>query len=149
MLKPAAAAAGLAVYQAVNVRLAPNRIPIPDLVIVEPVDRDAVVVDAASVRLVWAAVLALRTQRCVSRSRQGPRLTSPRWARLGCVLDEIRILRGSPTDEELAALVAVLVSRSTPATTGGSVPVSWWAQSARPAAALRGAGAWRVSALPR
>jgi hypothetical protein len=65
------------------------------------------------------------------------------------VLDEIRILRGSPTDEELAALVTVLASRSTQAATGESAPVSWWARSARPAVTPRGAGAWRASALPR
>lgn len=65
------------------------------------------------------------------------------------MLDDIRILRGSPTDAELAALVTVLVSRSTPSATGGAAPVSWWARSARPAATVRGAGAWRVSALPR
>lgn len=56
ILDPAATAAGLAVYQAVNVRLAPSRIPIPDLVIVAPTDPDALVVDAASVRLVCEIV---------------------------------------------------------------------------------------------
>lgn len=61
---------------------------------------------------------------------------------------EIRILRGSPTPEELAALVTVLASRSNQPATGGAAPTSWWAQSARPGATPRGAGAWRVSALP-
>jgi hypothetical protein len=64
-------------------------------------------------------------------------------------LNEIRIVRGSPTDEELAALVTVLASRSAQPATGGPAPVSWWARSARPAVALRGPGAWRASALPR
>jgi Uma2 family endonuclease len=45
-LEPAAEASGLAVYLAINVRLRPGRIPIPDLVIAHPVDEDALVLDA-------------------------------------------------------------------------------------------------------
>jgi hypothetical protein len=64
-------------------------------------------------------------------------------------LHDIRIVRGSPTPEELAALVTVLASRPAQPTTDGSAPVSWWARSARPAVGLRGPGAWRASAMPR
>jgi Uma2 family endonuclease len=49
---PAASAAALAVYLAVNVRLRPGRVPIPDLVISEPVDRKASVIEASQVRLI-------------------------------------------------------------------------------------------------
>jgi len=66
------------------------------------------------------------------------------------VVEEIRILRGAPTAEELAALVSVLLSRD-PATPSGEEPVSRWARSARarPSGTVRGPGAWRASALPR
>jgi hypothetical protein len=61
----------------------------------------------------------------------------------------IRIERGTPTDEELAALVGVLLSR--PAAAAPDSPVgSHWVDSARPGAAQRrGPGAWRAAALPR
>lgn len=49
---PGAKNAGLKVYLAVNVRLKPGRIPIPDLVVTEPVARDTLVLDGAGVRLV-------------------------------------------------------------------------------------------------
>ncbi len=55
-LLPAAEAAGLAVYEAVNVRLRRGRIPIPDLVISEPVEPDTSVADASIVRLVCEIV---------------------------------------------------------------------------------------------
>jgi Uma2 family endonuclease len=51
-LRPAARAAGMHVLEAVNVRLRPGRMPIPDLVIAQDIDFDELIVDASSVRLV-------------------------------------------------------------------------------------------------
>jgi Uma2 family endonuclease len=55
-LRHAARAAGLHVLEAVNVRLRPGRMPIPDLVIAQDIDFDELVVDASSVRLVCEIV---------------------------------------------------------------------------------------------
>lgn len=63
-------------------------------------------------------------------------------------MDEIRVVRGAPTEEELAAVVAVLLSRE-PVATPAKPPMSRWARSARPRVVARGPGAWRASALPR
>jgi Uma2 family endonuclease len=51
-LRPAAQSEGLAVYQAVNVRLRPGRVPIPDLIVSEPVSRRTLIVEAPLVRLI-------------------------------------------------------------------------------------------------
>ncbi|SDX98791.1 Endonuclease, Uma2 family (restriction endonuclease fold) [Micromonospora pattaloongensis] len=51
-LEPGADAAGLHVHEAVNVRLKPGRMPIPDVVVTGEIDFDEPVVDAASVKLV-------------------------------------------------------------------------------------------------
>jgi hypothetical protein len=69
----------------------------------------------------------------------------------------IRVVRGTPTPEELAALVGVLAARWRPAP--GAPPdagPSPWMSLARPGAitgsglpARPGAAAWRHSALPR
>lgn len=65
----------------------------------------------------------------------------------------LRVVRGSPTPEELAALVTVVYQRlRAPAAQPPAAPA--WARSARPAAAggvayARGPHAWRRSALPR
>lgn len=51
-LRAPARAAGLEVYEAVNLRLRPGRVPIPDLVLTTPIDIDQLVVDAAAAVLV-------------------------------------------------------------------------------------------------
>jgi hypothetical protein len=65
---------------------------------------------------------------------------------------EIRIERGTPTAEELAALVGALLLRRPAVPTPEPAPASRWAASARPTAPGRlrrpGRGAWRASALP-
>lgn len=61
-----------------------------------------------------------------------------------------RVVRGTPTAEELAALVGVLFSRRAagPAEPSRTTPSRWHA-SALPSVPLRpGPGAWRASALP-
>jgi Uma2 family endonuclease len=52
LLEPAANAAGFKVYEAINVRLKPRRIPIPDVVVMRPVHLDDLVVDAAAVEMI-------------------------------------------------------------------------------------------------
>ncbi|WP_130509207.1 acyl-CoA carboxylase subunit epsilon [Krasilnikovia cinnamomea] len=57
------------------------------------------------------------------------------------------VVRGTPTAEEVAALVGALVSRT--ATSGAPTPpprMSAWVRSARPAGRP---GSWRDSGLPR
>jgi Acyl-CoA carboxylase epsilon subunit len=64
----------------------------------------------------------------------------------------LRVIRGEPTADELAALVAVLGARAAGVRTGSDrSPRSAWAD---PGARLRfppapGPGGWRRSALPR
>ncbi|MGA3487141.1 acyl-CoA carboxylase subunit epsilon [Micromonosporaceae bacterium DT55] len=60
-----------------------------------------------------------------------------------------RVVRGTPTAEELAALVGAVFSRSRPET-APPAPVSAWSRSARPTPLLlAGRNAWRLSGLPR
>lgn len=67
----------------------------------------------------------------------------------------LRVVRGAPTAEELAALVAVLAQAAAPASPGPFPGPSRWVRSARPGAvtgampATRGPHQWRASALPR
>lgn len=62
---------------------------------------------------------------------------------------EIRIERGVPTAEELAALVGVL-SLLSAARAEQAPPVSRWARATRPGYWSRpGKDAWRASGLPR
>ncbi|MGH3454417.1 MAG: acyl-CoA carboxylase subunit epsilon [Nocardioidaceae bacterium] len=61
----------------------------------------------------------------------------------------LRVVRGDPTPEELAALVAVVTARRGSAEPPPRRRPAW----GRPAAAMRrphraGAGAWRASSLP-
>jgi hypothetical protein len=72
------------------------------------------------------------------------------------VAGEIRIVRGTPTPEELAAVVSVLALRAAGPEPDPVQPGSRWVTSARPGYAYRdgrparlGAGAWRASTLPR
>jgi hypothetical protein len=69
----------------------------------------------------------------------------------------VSVVRGTPSAEELAALVAVLTSRSSrlsgPSALGtspnSSLGASAWVRSGRPGAAGRaGGGTWRSSAQP-
>ncbi|MGH8867853.1 MAG: acyl-CoA carboxylase subunit epsilon [Actinomycetes bacterium] len=62
----------------------------------------------------------------------------------------LRVVRGDPSPEEIAALVAVLASRTAAGEPRPSAPVSRWADRA---ALLRrplshGPGSWRASAWP-
>jgi hypothetical protein len=68
----------------------------------------------------------------------------------------LRIVRGTPTPEEVAALVGALLLRARPALDAPPVPLSAWRRSARPGAAgpsgrpLRPEpDGWRHSARPR
>jgi hypothetical protein len=62
----------------------------------------------------------------------------------------LRVLRGTPTAEELAALVGVLLRRSGPAAPAAAPARSRWRVSALPGVPLQaGLGAWRASGLPR
>jgi hypothetical protein len=63
----------------------------------------------------------------------------------------LRVVRGAPTDEELAALTVVLTARAAGAPEKPAQPRSEWRNRA---ALLRrplypGPGAWRASALPQ
>jgi hypothetical protein len=61
----------------------------------------------------------------------------------------IRVVSGTPTAEELAAFVGVLLSRRS-APDEPAPAASRWAHSARPQPALRtGPSAWAASRLPR
>ncbi|WP_306835140.1 acyl-CoA carboxylase subunit epsilon [Catenuloplanes nepalensis] len=63
----------------------------------------------------------------------------------GARAPDLRILRGTPSPEELAALVGALRALTREAPSTAPSPRSAWAISARPAYAP----AWRRSALPR
>ncbi|MET0522862.1 MAG: acyl-CoA carboxylase subunit epsilon [Jiangellaceae bacterium] len=59
----------------------------------------------------------------------------------------VSVVRGTPTDLELAALVTVLAARYIAVDAAPPRPtVSNWARSARPS---MGPASWRTSALPR
>jgi hypothetical protein len=59
----------------------------------------------------------------------------------------VSIVRGTPTDLELAALVTIVVTRSATVDAHPARPAaSTWARSARPSI---GPASWRSSGLPR
>nr|WP_155389022.1 acyl-CoA carboxylase epsilon subunit [Catellatospora paridis] len=60
----------------------------------------------------------------------------------------VRIERGPPTAEEVAALVAVLSARPAGAPAPAAEGSAWW-RSGLPAVTAAGTGAWRRSGLPR
>jgi hypothetical protein len=62
----------------------------------------------------------------------------------------LRVVKGDPTPEEVAALVAVIASMSAPEAPAPR-PVSSWADPARGVRTTlpHGPGAWRASGLPR
>ncbi|KXK60219.1 hypothetical protein AWW66_19970 [Micromonospora rosaria] len=62
-----------------------------------------------------------------------------------------RVVRGTPSAEETAALVGVLAARSHPAAAPDRPAPSAWARSGRPPhpGTVAGPGAWRASGLPR
>ena len=67
---------------------------------------------------------------------------------------DLRIVRGMPADEELAALVAVLFRFSAEPAAPARSAGSRWAASTRPGpgsgrVGRPGPGAWRASTLPR
>lgn len=65
---------------------------------------------------------------------------------------EIRVVRGNPTDEEVAALVAVLVAvRGTGGREPSTAPHRWASPAARLGSPAYGTrpGGWRASGLPR
>jgi acyl-CoA carboxylase epsilon subunit-like protein len=70
--------------------------------------------------------------------------------------EEFRIVRGVPTDEELAAIVGVLLLRAAAPPAPDAGRTNAWVASARPAYAYPdgrpsrpGRSAWRASAFPR
>jgi hypothetical protein len=67
-----------------------------------------------------------------------------------------RVTRGTPTAEELAALVGVMLLRSRPSATVPAPRTSTWARHSRPGIisstglpTQSGVDSWRLSALPR
>ena len=62
----------------------------------------------------------------------------------------LRVVKGDPTDEELAALVTALANRRAPGAPQSERPSTWAAYWRSVRAPLRhGPSAWRASALPR
>ncbi len=62
-----------------------------------------------------------------------------------------RVVKGTPTDDELAALVVVLTAKAAGERAPSGPPRSAWASywTRRRAPLTPGTGAWRASALPR
>lgn len=61
-----------------------------------------------------------------------------------------RVVRGTPTDAELAALTVVLLAAASPVDAPPPEPSAWTDRAARMRRPLPvGPGAWRMSARPR
>jgi len=61
----------------------------------------------------------------------------------------LRVVRGNPSPDEVAALVVVLAAASGDGAPAPAAPTSQWAASGRPRLPhAAGRGAWRASALP-
>ncbi|OLT12182.1 acetyl-CoA carboxylase biotin carboxyl carrier protein subunit [Pseudonocardia sp. CNS-139] len=61
-----------------------------------------------------------------------------------------RVVRGGPTDDEVAALAVVLAARAAARPAAPAAPDRWSDPATRLRVPLRpGPGAWRASALPR
>jgi hypothetical protein len=61
----------------------------------------------------------------------------------------LRVVRGDATEEEIAALVAVLTARAGGAVDVPPPPPSLWSQPVLRSTPHPGPGAWRASSLPR
>jgi hypothetical protein len=66
----------------------------------------------------------------------------------------LRVVRGTPTDEELAAVTVMLLARAPAPAAAPAAGPSLWVRAARPGTtgrlpAYRGHDAWRASGLPR
>ncbi|MBJ7359461.1 acyl-CoA carboxylase epsilon subunit [Nocardioides sp.] len=62
----------------------------------------------------------------------------------------LRVVKGDPTEEELAALVAVLAAAGGSGETPRTAPPNWAAHHRKVRVTLpHGPGGWRSSALPR
>ena len=61
---------------------------------------------------------------------------------------DVRVVRGSPTDEELAALVAVLATRTAPPPAPPRLASQWRDRAARLGVRRTGPRAWWASGLP-
>jgi hypothetical protein len=63
----------------------------------------------------------------------------------------LRVIAGSPTDEELAVVVAVLSARAAARPVVSPTPLSLWSRKGRNVRPPQhpGPGAWRASMMPR
>ena len=61
----------------------------------------------------------------------------------------LTVVRGEPTPEQLAALIAVVSSRAGAAEDDDPAPRQLWATPALRSPVGHGPGAWRASGLPR
>jgi hypothetical protein len=67
----------------------------------------------------------------------------------GGIMTMLRVVRGNPTGEELAALIAVVASRGSTSDAEPAPARSLWGRPVLRSALPTGPGAWRASTLPR